>query len=571
MNGSKSFTAKNDRPSKALRKKTVANRARHRLLSIRYDVENFCRPILLGYPPLAAWPLVANERCGTWYAYPFMRDSTTLSCYFKSTDGHVGTWNFSLKRLNLNLVRLVSKHGGCVVLDASASKELPDSFSRTIPIWAAVLNRIAARYRRELGLSPLSWDHDVLPAYTPDFVVPPDEHELIQTLIDARLQTLYQSEAIVDPFWLATTLTKPLRPFWITPHYRELPLSSKADSMFQNYFAIVCLNCSDHSRSGSGLSNEPLDFLYTAGAADDHESWARRLTPQIFWDNASEILEPVPLPDVTVEDATDHVIDAIVQKSVQVQGLLEDCAESVHESLFDEIGTTGVCIGTRRAGRPPECWKHFDAILNVTDQEYPDFADVTASDCIADLGRRRFYLQVPVAEGKRDKHELERWMAVGIVFVFVHARRNRRVLIHCAQGKDRSVALAVATFALFCDAKFPLRWNESFSHLSLTDLEREKENEKNYIWSGLSENLVQIMMGPPGRDRLLSWVHLGRCKEVELGDDGEQQLRPLATKASLRVILLLIQQDREKADPSRSTMQKLHRFFMSKLDDIGIV
>jgi tRNA A64-2'-O-ribosylphosphate transferase len=558
------FAAKNDRPGKALRKRTVANRARHRLLSIRYDVENFCRPILLEYPSLAAWPKVANERCGTWYAYPLMKDSSTLSCYFKSTDGHVGTWNFSLKRLNLNLVRLVAEHRGCVVLDASASKELPDSFSRAIPIWAAVLNRITVRYRRELGLPPLSWDHDVLPAYTPDFLVPPEEHELIQTLIDARLQTLYQSEAIVDPYWLATTLTKPLRPFWITPHHREAPLP---DSVHQNYFAIVCVNCSDHSRSGP--SNETLDFLYTAGAADDHESWARRMTPQIFWDNASDILEPVPMPDVTVEDATDHVIDAFVQHNAHVQGSLEDCAESAHESLFDEMGTTGVCIGTRRAGRPPDCWKHFDAILNVTDQEYPEFAERAANERNADLGRREFYLQLPVAEGKRDKHELERWMAVGIVFVYVHAKSNRRVLIHCAQGKDRSVALAVATFALFCDAKFPLRWNESFSKLSLNDLTREEESEKFFLWSGLSENLVQKMMGPPGRDCLLAWVSACRCGKVELGDDGERHLRPLATKASLRIVLLLIQQDREKADPSRSTMQKLHRFFMS--GGVGIV
>ena len=32
--------------------------------------------------------------------------------YFKSTDGHTGQWAFSLRRLNLQLIDIVGKHGG---------------------------------------------------------------------------------------------------------------------------------------------------------------------------------------------------------------------------------------------------------------------------------------------------------------------------------------------------------------------------------------------------------------------------------------------------------------------------
>ena len=165
------------------------------------------------------------------------------------------------------------------------------------------------------------------------------------------------------------------------------------------------------------------------------------------------------------------------------------------------IGDTKLAIGTRRAGRPPECWQHFDAILNVTDMEYEDIHN----DCVE--SSERFYLQLPVKEGKRDKSELERWMAVGIVFCLMHAREKRRILIHCAQGKDRSVAVAMAVIVLFCDLTFPLRWKEDLWRLNVDNLietipvadddeasSLDKEDLQ-YNSSGLSNTLVSALQG----------------------------------------------------------------------------
>src|SRR3954471_10432863 len=45
-------------------------------------------------------PLVANERCGSWYIDPAKKAG---SAYFKSTDGHTGQWKFSTRRLNLHI------------------------------------------------------------------------------------------------------------------------------------------------------------------------------------------------------------------------------------------------------------------------------------------------------------------------------------------------------------------------------------------------------------------------------------------------------------------------------------
>lgn len=54
-------------------------------------------------------PLIANERCGSWYISP---DIKAGSAYFKSTDGHTGQWDFSFRRLNLQILPLARQHGG---------------------------------------------------------------------------------------------------------------------------------------------------------------------------------------------------------------------------------------------------------------------------------------------------------------------------------------------------------------------------------------------------------------------------------------------------------------------------
>lgn len=54
-------------------------------------------------------PLVANERCGSWY---IRLEEKGGSAYFKSTDGHTGQWKFSTRRLNLHLLEIIEKCDG---------------------------------------------------------------------------------------------------------------------------------------------------------------------------------------------------------------------------------------------------------------------------------------------------------------------------------------------------------------------------------------------------------------------------------------------------------------------------
>ena len=54
-------------------------------------------------------PIIANERCGSWYIRPELKAGST---YFKSTDGHHGQWSFSLRRLNLQVLDVIGQKGG---------------------------------------------------------------------------------------------------------------------------------------------------------------------------------------------------------------------------------------------------------------------------------------------------------------------------------------------------------------------------------------------------------------------------------------------------------------------------
>jgi tRNA A64-2'-O-ribosylphosphate transferase len=83
---------------------TITNRLR----SITED-SNFVCKVADAYE----LPLIANERCGSWYIPP---ERKTGSAYFKSTDGHTGQWQFSLRRLNVQVLDVVGKHNGYVII-----------------------------------------------------------------------------------------------------------------------------------------------------------------------------------------------------------------------------------------------------------------------------------------------------------------------------------------------------------------------------------------------------------------------------------------------------------------------
>jgi tRNA A64-2'-O-ribosylphosphate transferase len=78
----------------------------NRLRSVSEDATFVCR-VADAY----SLPLIANERCGSWYIPP---ERKAGSAYFKSTDGHNGQWAFSLRRLNFQILDIVDSNQGFV-------------------------------------------------------------------------------------------------------------------------------------------------------------------------------------------------------------------------------------------------------------------------------------------------------------------------------------------------------------------------------------------------------------------------------------------------------------------------
>ncbi|KAF9436706.1 hypothetical protein BGZ76_003194 [Entomortierella beljakovae] len=78
----------------------------NRLKSIKADSEFVSEIADL----LPHFPVIANERCGTWYVHPSKIHKPGV--YFKSTDGHTGRWDFNLRRYNPHLISTIIKNGG---------------------------------------------------------------------------------------------------------------------------------------------------------------------------------------------------------------------------------------------------------------------------------------------------------------------------------------------------------------------------------------------------------------------------------------------------------------------------
>ncbi|KAF6819788.1 hypothetical protein CSOJ01_01195 [Colletotrichum sojae] len=249
---------------------SIANRLR----SCQHDAE-FVKETATCY----GRPLVANERCGSWYVRP---EDKAESAYFKSTDGHTNAWKFSTRRLNLHLLELIGKHDGCIIVDSTRrGKRMPDALSKTIPVWCCILNMALFPDRPQAAN-----------LHTPPNVVSASEHSQIAALLPSFLSSFKALNLDLEP--LRKHISRPLRPFWVT---QETQLSA-VDVVFEEYHPVIC--CTSSRRvAGTELS----EAGYIQGAGDDTENWALGLTAEIFWENAETLLSTpdADLPELVME------------------------------------------------------------------------------------------------------------------------------------------------------------------------------------------------------------------------------------------------------------------------------
>lgn len=108
---------------------------------------------------------------------------------------------------------------------------------------------------------------------------------------------------------------------------------------------------------------------------------------------------------------------------------------TISDKSFSAIGNTGVFIGGWKSRL---AYSDFDIVVNCTEND-PHVS--IEKDC--------FYLKLDIPEGKRGLTKF--YQIVPSFIQTIHSQIKKyvqfpRIMIHCAQGKDRSVGIALCVF-----------------------------------------------------------------------------------------------------------------------------
>ncbi|KAF2630414.1 hypothetical protein BU25DRAFT_438211 [Macroventuria anomochaeta] len=370
----------------------------NRLTSITKDSE-FVTNVAASY----GLPLVANERCGSWY---IPLDLKASSVYFKSTDGHMGEWAFSLRRLNLQLLDVVSQHGGCVIVDSTRrGKSMPDALSKTVPFWCCVINRAVFGAEKR--------GDEALNLCTPPTAVSESENSQMERRVNGFVQQ-FLDICKPDIPSLRSKLQKPLRPLWVT-QTSTLP---HAIPDFPDFHPVVLCTASRRVRGA-----EASEGGYVQGAADDHEAWSHGLTPPLFWSNKDELLR------TNEEDLPNNIAELVSQ-------------ERGTDAVFTLINPTSNLYASASQNVDLAT---FDTVISCTSEPLPHALLRSAGV--------RAYLHLPCQTGKLGSRDLRIQLpAIRLLASASHAKNTEsspKTLICCPTGKDLSVGTALAYLCLY--------------------------------------------------------------------------------------------------------------------------
>ncbi|EYE93133.1 initiator tRNA phosphoribosyl transferase family protein [Aspergillus ruber CBS 135680] len=343
-------------------------------------------------------PLVANERCGSWYIPP---NAKAGSAYFKSTDGHTGQWDFSFRRLNLQVFPVAREHGGCIIVDSTRrGKLMPDALSKTVPIWCAVINR---------ALFPSETDYHAV-KFPPEYL-PASEESQIENRIDGFVQSLKDLKLDLDN--LRQQLTKPIRVAWANRSY-FYPTDLSKDPKYN--LIVLC------SASKRVHGAEMSEGGYIQGAGDDSEGWAHGLTPPVFWANQSVLFSTHEenLPSV-IQD----LVDEHRRQDTGHQAILVAPTKNLYISQTDP--------SVNESGR-------YDLVIDCNGS--PEAEAVQGSPRRLNLG---------CGHSKLGSRDLRKQLDKVKEFVETQMAKDpsRSLLVTCETGKDLSPAALLAVLCLF--------------------------------------------------------------------------------------------------------------------------
>ncbi|KAI2623183.1 initiator tRNA phosphoribosyl transferase [Hypoxylon sp. NC1633] len=397
----------------------------NRLRSIRKDAD-FVSDVAAAF----ARPLIANERCGSWYIPP---ENKGGSAYFKSTDGHTGQWRFSTRRLNLQLLEIIGDNDGCIIVDSTRrGKRMPDALSKTVPIWCCVLNHVLFPHNPEC--------HDL---YTPPNTVSQSEHAQIEARVLEHVASFRTLEVNMDA--LRRQLKKPIRPVWVTQESSLVP----TDEVFDDFHPVIC--CTSSRRV---LGGEMSEGGYIQGAGDDTENWALGLIPPVFWRHADTLLStPEPdLPDLVRTLISDQIPDINTSKPKQIAPCL-----FVSSLPLTNPSPSTCTVAIYSKATDPSSWAKSPSLMEVGVGKHK-------------LASRNLRLALPnISDFVRQY--LERTLGADpLDDSDAMLSHPRRILIACETGKDLCVGVALALLCQDFDSEGNFRPEKMSSSHNKSDI-----------------------------------------------------------------------------------------------------
>lgn len=131
---------------------------------------------------------------------------------------------------------------------------------------------------------------------------------------------------------LASCLKKPLRPLWISQK-SVIWLNEVPDHDSWDFTPIILVSASSPSGVIQSRTTSEFSWNYIPGAGDDEESWARGLTPKLFWNNAYDLISSGP-------DVCNQKVADIVEKNRVYRAQRGQVAPQVHVKPSKVLGNS---------------------------------------------------------------------------------------------------------------------------------------------------------------------------------------------------------------------------------------
>uniref|UniRef100_A0A7N0UUA5 Initiator tRNA phosphoribosyl transferase family protein n=1 Tax=Kalanchoe fedtschenkoi TaxID=63787 RepID=A0A7N0UUA5_KALFE len=304
------------------------------------------------------------------------------------------------------------------------------------------------------------------------------ERASIEDRLEGWTHQLEASGADIES--LAVSLKKPLRPLWVSQStviwLNEVPEHDSWD-----FTPVILVNASSSIANVQRRTTSEHSWNYIAGAGDDEESWARALTPGLFWKHAYDLVNAGP--DVCNQKVAEIIERDRVRRAQRGQNAPQISIKPARilETTSDLSNTSAPLYpdseGMMHVNNDSSVSWISDTNLAVCAAEYATMADV---ECILNCGVesisncQRIYIHLPITNSKMDRFSFLNNLPCALQFAKSNLNKGRRLLICCNDGEDISVCVCLAILISLFDDRGFFDDGDFFLNFNLTKLELRK-------------------------------------------------------------------------------------------------